>query len=186
MTETRYDVLGVGNAIVDVIARCSDDFLVEHGIEKGGMTLIDEDQATSLYAAMGEGTEISGGSGANTLAGIASFGGRGAYIGKVAEDALGDTFDREIRTIGVDYQTSRLVGGAATARCLVNVTEDAQRSMCTFLGASTFFPTRISTSRASRLPTSPISRAICSTGKKPSAPLSARLRSPRRPTARSR
>jgi sugar/nucleoside kinase (ribokinase family) len=139
MTETRYDVLGVGNAIVDVIARCSDGFLVEHGIEKGGMTLIDEDQATSLYAAMGEGTEISGGSGANTLAGIASFGGRGAYIGKVAEDALGDTFDREIRTIGVDYQTSRLVGGAATARCLVNVTEDAQRSMCTFLGASTFF-----------------------------------------------
>ena len=128
-----------GNAIVDVIAHASDAFLTEHNIEKGGMTLIEEDRAKSLYAAMGEGVEISGGSGANTLAGIASFGGRGAYIGKVASDQLGDIFEHDIRAIGVDYDTARLTDGAATARCLINVTPDAQRSMCTFLGASTFF-----------------------------------------------
>lgn len=139
MTETRYDVLGVGNAIVDVIARASDQFLLDNAIEKGAMTLIDEDRAKALYETMGEGVEISGGSGANTLAGVASFGGRGAYIGKVANDQLGDIFEHDIRAIGVDYATARLTGGAATARCLINVTPDAQRSMCTFLGASTFF-----------------------------------------------
>lgn len=139
MTETRYDVLGVGNAIVDVIARASDDFLVKNAIEKGAMTLIDEERAKSLYTLMGEGVEISGGSGANTLAGVASFGGRGAYIGKVAADQLGDIFEHDIRAIGVDFDTPRLTGGAATARCLINVTPDAQRSMSTFLGASTFF-----------------------------------------------
>ena len=139
MTETRYDVLGVGNAIVDVIAHATDQFLIDNGIEKAAMTLIDEDRAKALYAAMGEGVEISGGSGANTLAGVASFGGRGAYIGKVAADQLGDIFEHDIRAIGVDYDTPRLKNGAATARCLINVTPDAQRSMCTFLGASTFF-----------------------------------------------
>lgn len=139
MTETRYDVLGVGNAIVDVIARSTDQFLLDNAIEKGAMTLIEEERAQSLYETMGEGVEISGGSGANTLAGVASFGGRGAYIGKVANDQLGDIFEHDIRAIGVDFDTPRLVGGAATARCLINVTPDAQRSMCTFLGASTFF-----------------------------------------------
>ena len=139
MTATRYDVLGVGNAIVDVIAHASDDFLLQNDIQKGGMTLIEQDRAKALYETMGEGVEISGGSGANTLAGLASFGGRGAYIGKVAADQLGDIFEHDIRAIGVDYHTTRLENGTATARCLINVTPDAQRSMCTFLGASTFF-----------------------------------------------
>ncbi|PWE18337.1 adenosine kinase [Marinicauda salina] len=139
MTETRYDVLGVGNAIVDVIASSNDAFLIEHGIEKGGMTLIDEDRAKALYEVMGAGEEISGGSAANTLAGVASLGGRGAYVGKVAADQLGEIFAHDLRAAGVDYDTAPLKGGPATARCLINVTPDAQRSMCTFLGASTMF-----------------------------------------------
>lgn len=139
MSDIRYDVLGVGNAIVDVIAQCDEAFLTNHGIEKDAMTLIDEDRAKSLYANMDEAVEISGGSGANTLAGIASLGGRGAYIGKVAQDQLGDIFEHDIRAIGVDFSTPRLIDGPETARCLILVTPDAARSMNTFLGASVFF-----------------------------------------------
>ncbi len=139
MASTRYDVIGVGNAIVDVIATADDAFLGQHGIEKGAMTLIDEDRAKTLYAAMGPGQEVSGGSAANTLAGIASLGGRGAYIGKVANDQLGEIFGHDLRATGVEYSTAPLVGGPATARCLILVTPDAQRSMNTFLGASTLF-----------------------------------------------
>lgn len=139
MTQTRFDVTGVGNAIVDVIAPCSEAFLAENGIEKGAMTLIDEDRATALHAKMAAGKEVSGGSAANTLAGIASLGGRGAYIGKVADDALGETFTRDLNAAGVRYATAPLSGGPATARCLINVTPDAQRSMSTFLGASVLF-----------------------------------------------
>lgn len=139
MASTRYDVIGVGNAIVDVIATADDAFLGQHGIEKGAMTLIDEARAKTLYAAMGPGQEVSGGSAANTLAGIASLGGRGAYIGKVANDQLGEIFGHDLRATGVEYSTAPLVGGPATARCLILVTPDAQRSMNTFLGASTLF-----------------------------------------------
>lgn len=139
MTETRYDVIGVGNAIVDVIARADDAFLSEHGIEKGAMTLIDEARATALYAAMGPGQEVSGGSAANTLAGVASFGARAAYIGKTADDQLGEIFGHDLRAAGVDFDTAPLSDGPATARCLILVTPDAQRSMNTFLGASTLF-----------------------------------------------
>lgn len=139
MASTRYDVTGVGNAIVDVIASADDAFLAKHTIEKGAMTLIDEARAEELYAAMGPGQEVSGGSAANTLAGIASLGGRGAYIGKVADDQLGEIFGHDLRAAGVDYSTAPLKGGPATARCLILVTPDAQRSMNTFLGASTLF-----------------------------------------------
>jgi sugar/nucleoside kinase (ribokinase family) len=139
MAPTRFDVIGVGNAIVDVIATADDAFLGEHGIEKGAMTLIDEPRAKTLYEAMGPGQEVSGGSAANTLAGVASLGGRGAYIGKVADDQLGEIFAHDLRATGVDYSTAPLTGGPATARCLIMVTPDAQRSMNTFLGASTLF-----------------------------------------------
>ncbi|MAL11634.1 MAG: adenosine kinase [Maricaulis sp.] len=139
MAELRYDILGVGNAIVDVIASCDDAFLTEHGIEKGAMTLIDEDRARDLYSKMAPGREVSGGSAANTLAGVASLGGRGAYVGKVADDDLGEIFTHDLNAAGVDYATLPLKLGPATARCLINVTPDAQRSMSTFLGASVFF-----------------------------------------------
>ncbi|WP_421789542.1 adenosine kinase [Hyphobacterium sp.] len=139
MTDAKFDITGVGNAIVDVIAPCDDAFLTEQNIEKGGMTLIDEVRAKQLYDEMAPGQEVSGGSAANTLAGIAAFGARGAYIGKVADDALGEIFRHDLNAAGVDYTTTPLVGGAATARCLINVTPDAQRSMSTFLGASVFF-----------------------------------------------
>lgn len=139
MAELRYDILGVGNAIVDVIAPCDDAFLTEHGIEKGAMTLIDEDRARDLYSNMAPGRQVSGGSAANTLAGVASLGGRGAYVGKVADDDLGEIFTHDLNAAGVDYNTLPLRLGPATARCLINVTPDAQRSMSTFLGASVFF-----------------------------------------------
>lgn len=139
MGRARYDVIGVGNAIVDVIAQCDDDFLKAQSIEKGAMTLIDEARAETLYDAMAPGKEVSGGSAANTLAGIAALGARGAYIGKVADDELGAIFRHDLNAAGVDYDTAPLQDGPLTARCLINVTPDAQRSMSTFLGASVFF-----------------------------------------------
>ena len=133
---SAYDVAAVGNAIVDVIAPADDAFLAAESLPKGSMSLIDDARAAGLYKVMAPGLESSGGSGANTVAGIASFGGKAAYIGKVADDQLGQVFTHDIRAIGVDYATAPLVGGAATARCLVNVTPDGQRTMSTFLGAS--------------------------------------------------
>lgn len=137
MQPARYDVLAIGNAIVDVIAHASDDFLAQEGMAKGGMALIDEDSAERIYAAMGPGMEISGGSGGNTIAGVAAFGGSGAFIGKVRDDALGDIYRHDLRTIGVAFDTPATTAGAATARCLVLVTPDAERTMNTFLGACT-------------------------------------------------
>jgi len=134
----KLDVLGVGNAIVDVLAETDDAFLVAEGIAKGGMTLIDTARANALYSRMPAGIEASGGSAANTMAGIASLGGKGAYIGKVANDQLGEVFAHDIRAIGVDYRTNPLIGGEPTARCLILITPDAQRSMNTFLGASSY------------------------------------------------
>lgn len=135
MTGLRYDVVGLGNALVDVLAHADDAFLGEHGLEKGTMTLIDGARARALYEAMPPGVEISGGSCANTIAALASLGGRGAYIGKVSGDQLGDVFRHDIRAAGVDYDVPA-GDRAPTGRCLILVTPDAQRTMQTFLGAS--------------------------------------------------
>jgi sugar/nucleoside kinase (ribokinase family) len=129
------DVTGIGNAIVDVIAHASDADLTCLGLPKGAMTLIDEARADALYGQMEPAREISGGSVANSLAGIASLGGRGAYIGKVRDDQLGEVFTHDIRAAGVEFSTRVASSGAATARCLVLVTPDGQRTMNTFLGA---------------------------------------------------
>lgn len=140
MSKPVFGVAAVGNALVDVLAQTSDAFIAEqkakHGMEKGAMTLIDEARALELYMAMGSGVETSGGSAANTMAGFASFGGKGGFIGKVAEDDLGKIFQHDIRSIGVQFETQPLAMGAKTGRCLILVTPDAQRTMNTFLGAS--------------------------------------------------
>lgn len=132
-----YDVAAIGNAIVDVIAQCDDAFLSAEDLTKGSMMLIDEARATSLYVRMAPGLETSGGSAGNTVAGVASLGGRAAYVGKVAKDQLGEVFAHDMRSGGVHFATAPLVGGPATARSLINVTPDGERTMCTFLGAST-------------------------------------------------
>ena len=130
------DVVGIGNAIVDVLAHAEDRFLEDHGLAKGAMTLIDAVEAKTLYEAMGPGIEVSGGSVANTMAGLASLGGSGAFFGKVRDDQLGEVFAHDIRAAGVQYETAAATEGEATARCLIFVTPDAQRTMQTFLGAS--------------------------------------------------
>lgn len=135
MTSAKYDVLNIGNAIVDIIARAEDDFLVRENIIKGAMNLIDADRAESLYAAMGPAIEASGGSASNTAAGIASLGGKAAYFGKVADDYLGDIFTHDIRAVGVDFDTKPLVKTPPTARSMIFVTPDGERSMNTYLGA---------------------------------------------------
>ena len=137
MTSAAYDVLGIGNAIVDVLSRADDAFLSKHGLVKGSMMLIDEQRADTLYAAMGPGVEVSGGSCGNTMAGVASFGGRGAYIGKVRDDQLGQVFGHDLKSMGVSFDTQSATSGPATARCLILVTPDAQRTMNTYLGACT-------------------------------------------------
>ncbi|MBX3482085.1 adenosine kinase [Phenylobacterium sp.] len=138
MPET-YDVAAIGNAIVDVIAPCDDAFLAENGLTKGAMMLVDAGQSAALYAKMREAVEASGGSAANTIAGLASFGGRGAFMGKVADDPLGRVFAHDMRAIGARFDNAPLTGGPATAVSMINVTPDAQRTMCTFLGASVEF-----------------------------------------------
>jgi sugar/nucleoside kinase (ribokinase family) len=137
MTSAAFDVLGIGNAIVDVIARADDRFLSKHDLTKGSMMLIDEARADALYGAMGSAIEVSGGSCGNTMAGVASFGGKGAYIGKVRNDQLGQVFGHDLRAIGVSFATPPATSGPATARCLISVTPDAQRTMSTYLGACT-------------------------------------------------
>ncbi len=134
-----YDVAAIGNAIVDVIAPATEAFLTENGLEKGAMMLVDPARSAELYGKMAKGVEASGGSAANTIAGLASFGGKGAFMGKVADDELGRTFARDMRGIGARFENEPLVGGPATAVSMINVTPDAQRTMCTFLGASVQF-----------------------------------------------
>ena len=136
MTVLRTDVLGIGNAIVDVIARADDDFLARQNMRKGAMALIDEAQATSLYDAMGPAVEVSGGSAANTIVGVASLGGRAAFVGKVKDDEFGRTFAHDIRAAGVDFETPPASEGPATARCYVLVTPDGERTLNTYLGAA--------------------------------------------------
>jgi sugar/nucleoside kinase (ribokinase family) len=130
-----YDVCAVGNAIVDVLAPCDPAFLTAQGLTPGSMQLVDADQSAALYAAMAPGVEASGGSAGNTVAGIGSFGGRAAYIGKVADDQLGGVFTHDIRAAGVAFDTAPLTD-VATGVCMINVTPDGQRTMCTFLGAA--------------------------------------------------
>src|SRR6185436_17537296 len=124
MTSAAFDVLGIGNAIVDVLSRADDAFLSKHGLVKGSMMLIDQERAETLYAAMGPGVEVSGGSCGNTMSGIASFGGKGAYVGKVRNDQLGDVFGHDLKSMGVSFETSAAREGPATARCLILVTPD--------------------------------------------------------------
>jgi sugar/nucleoside kinase (ribokinase family) len=133
---TPLDVLGIGNAIVDVLSPTDDATLERHALPKGAMTLIDAERAEALYGLMGPGVEVSGGSCANTMAGVASLGGRAAYIGRVRDDELGRIFTHDIRATGVDYATPPAADGPGTARCLIMVTPDAQRTMSTYLGAS--------------------------------------------------
>jgi len=136
MTDTRFDVLGIGNAIVDVIAETGDDFLTANNLDKGAMCLVDEAEATRIYDGMGPGIEISGGSAANTIAGLAALGGKGCFIGKVRDDELGGVFAHDIRAQGVTFPTPVATEGPLTARSMVLVTPDAQRTMNTFLGAA--------------------------------------------------
>jgi len=135
MSEKSFDVLGLGNAIVDVIAHAEDDFLAAHALVKGAMTLIDEARAETLYAAMGPAQITSGGCAANTAACVASFGGRAAFIGKVKDDALGSIFAQNIHAFGVGFETRAATAGPATARSFIMVTPDGERTMNTYLGA---------------------------------------------------
>jgi fructokinase len=135
MAETQFDVLGIGNAIVDVVARADNSFLSRHDMHKGAMMLVDAEAAERIYAAMPPGEESSGGSAANTCAVAAALGARVAYFGKVADDQLGRVFRHDMEASGVHFPSSPLIGGAPTARCLILVTPDGQRTMNTFLGA---------------------------------------------------
>jgi len=136
MAAASYDVLGIGNAIVDILAKAGDDFLVSHGMTKGAMALIDEERATAIYKAMGPATEISGGSAANTIAGLASFGARAAFVGKVRDDQLGHVFGHDIKAANVAFETPAAKTGTATARSYILVSPDGERTMNTFLGAA--------------------------------------------------
>lgn len=137
MDDARFDVVGIGNAIVDIIGRCNDAFLSKHDLQKGYMRLVDAPQVDKLYGAMGPGEERSGGSAANTIAGLASFGAKAAFIGRVADDQFGKVFAHDIRAVGVSYDTPPAKSGLPTALCLILVTPDGERTMNTFLGAST-------------------------------------------------
>lgn len=134
---SRYHVAGIGSAIVDILSHVKDEFLVVHELPKGGMILVDEARSKALYEQLGQSTECSGGSVANTLAGIASLGGKPVFIGKVASDQLGEIFTHDMRSVGVAYDTKAGGASPATANCLICVTPDAQRTMATYLGACT-------------------------------------------------
>jgi len=136
VSPAELDVVGIGNALVDVLSHADEVLLSRQGLVKGTMHLIDESRARDLYEAMGPGVEISGGSAANTMVGVASFGGRAHYVGKVRDDQLGEVFGHDLRATGVGFDTPRATSGPATGRCLILVTPDAQRTMGTFLGAS--------------------------------------------------
>jgi adenosine kinase len=136
MTATKYDVLGIGNAIFDVLVQTDERFLEHHGMTKGGMSLIDEDRATAIYRDMGPATEMSGGSAANTIVGVANLGARAAYIGKVRDDQIGRLYSHDIRAAGVAFETKPAAGGPATGCSYILVTPDGERTMNTYLGAA--------------------------------------------------
>lgn len=144
MTGIRYDVVGIGNALVDVIAHADDAFIDRHELVKGSMTLVDTDRALQIYQALGGAIEMSGGSAANTMCGVASFGGTAAYIGKVSDDELGRVFGHDCRAVGVQFRPGAPADGTPTGRCIIVVTPDAQRTMNTYLGVSSLLcPTDI-------------------------------------------
>jgi sugar/nucleoside kinase (ribokinase family) len=136
VAEPDLDVVAIGNALVDVLSQETEAFVRAHGLAKGTMQLVDEARARQLYEAMGPGIEISGGSAANTIVGVASFGGRGHYVGKVRDDQLGEVFAHDLRSVGVEFTTPAATSGPSTGRCLVVVTPDAQRTLNTYLGAA--------------------------------------------------
>ncbi|MGE0054625.1 MAG: adenosine kinase [Hyphomicrobium sp.] len=137
MAKARFDVTGIGNAIVDIIGRCDDDYLAKIGADKGSMRLVDADAIAQIYSGMGPATEMSGGSAANTIAGIASFGGKAGFIGKVADDEFGRIFSHDIKSIGVSFKSAAVAGSQPTSRSLILVTPDGERTMNTYLGIST-------------------------------------------------
>ena len=137
--DATLDVVGIGNALVDVLSHETDEFVATHGLVKSAMTLIETDRAEELYAAMGPGIEMSGGSAANTIAGVASFGGKSAYMGRVFDDQLGAVFAHDLRSQGVTFHNKPATEGPSTGRCLIVVTPDAHRTMNTYLGASAYF-----------------------------------------------
>jgi len=140
VTEPRYDVIAIGNAIVDIIASCEDETIEELELSRGGMTLVDAIGADRLYEAMGPATEKSGGSAANTLAGLSQLGTQCAFIGQVADDQFGKVFAHDIRAAGIDFDTPMRAGDPPTGRCLIFVTPDGERTMNTFLGAGQYLP----------------------------------------------
>lgn len=182
----KLDVLCIGNAIVDVLSHADDAFLSAEQLNKGGMMLIDAAAAERLYGRMGPGIECSGGSAGNTAAGVASLGGKAGYVGKVADDQLGQVFAHDIRAVGVEYATAPLKGGAPTARCLILVTPDAQRTMSTFLGACVALgPRDIDPAQVTRAQVTD-SRAICGTRRRRRTRSARRSTSPGRLGARPR
>jgi adenosine kinase len=136
MTSAKYDVLGIGNAIFDVLVQTDEGFLSRHGMAKGGMALIDEARALSIYGDMGPATEMSGGSAANTIVGVANLGARAAYVGKVRDDQIGRLYTHDIRAAGVAFETRPAPDGPATGCCYILVTPDGERTMNTYLGAA--------------------------------------------------
>src|SRR5271154_1606515 len=136
MTAAKYDVLGIGNAIFDVLVQTDEGFLSRHGMTKGGMALIDEDRALSIYRDMGPAVEISGGSAANTIVGVANLGARAAYVGKVRDDQIGHLYTHDIRAAGVAFETKAASGVPATGCSYILVTPDGERTMNTYLGAA--------------------------------------------------
>ena len=137
MVQPLHDVVGLGSAIVDIIARCDDDFIQKQGLDKGIMRLIDAEEATRLYSEMGPAVEVSGGTVPNSCVGIASLGGKAAFMGRTAKDQFGDVFGHDLRSIGVTFKNAPVEDGAPTGRCLILVTPDGERTMNTFLGANT-------------------------------------------------
>src|SRR6201990_3490481 len=136
MADAKYDVLGIGNAIFDVLVKTDEAFVATHGMTKGGMALIDEERAISIYQSMGPATEMSGGSAANTIVGIANLGARAAYVGKVRDDQIGKLYTHDIRAAGVAYETRPAADGPATGCSYILVTPDGERTMNTYLGAA--------------------------------------------------
>src|SRR5437660_5552014 len=136
MADAKYDVLGIGNAIFDVLVKTDEKFLADHGMTKGGMALIDEARALSIYRDMGPATEMSGGSAANTIVGIANFGARTAYVGKIKDDQIGRLYAHDIRAAGVAFETKPAASGPATGCSYILVTDDGERTMNTYLGAA--------------------------------------------------
>ena len=171
MTSAKYDVLGIGNAIFDVLVQTDEGFLGRHGMTKGGMALIDEARAASIYRDMGPATEMSGGSAANTIVGVANLGARAAYVGKVRDDQIGRLYSHDIRAAGVAFETRPAADGPATGCSYILVTPDGERTMNTYLGAAQeLMPADIDAAAGRGLRAASISKAISGIPKTPRRP----------------